>query len=149
MSINSSTAATLLSIFPGAGHMYLGLQRHGLQQMAFFLISIGVALLLTEWNKDRAVESLLMWWPVVFVLLGLEMLAYLAVRRDQSVSASSCTAIRMWDGSGFNPARRESCKRSANTGSHPATARAYRACAKKTSSPPAWWTRRFICRSMP
>lgn len=32
--------ATLLSMFPGAGHMYLGLQRRGLQLMAFFLFSI-------------------------------------------------------------------------------------------------------------
>ncbi|MFC4100360.1 hypothetical protein [Paenibacillus xanthanilyticus] len=32
--------ATVLSILPGAGHMYLGLQRRGLQFMAGFLLSI-------------------------------------------------------------------------------------------------------------
>lgn len=32
--------ATLLSIFPGAGHLYLGLQRRGIQLMAAFLFSI-------------------------------------------------------------------------------------------------------------
>jgi hypothetical protein len=32
--------ATILSVFPGAGHMYLGLQRRGLQLMATFLFSI-------------------------------------------------------------------------------------------------------------
>lgn len=32
--------ATVLSILPGAGHMYLGLQRRGLQLMAGFLLSI-------------------------------------------------------------------------------------------------------------
>lgn len=36
----SKTIATLLAVFPGAGHMYLGLQRRGLQLMATFLFSI-------------------------------------------------------------------------------------------------------------
>lgn len=36
----SKAMATLLSIFPGAGHMYLGLQKRGLQLMAAFLFAI-------------------------------------------------------------------------------------------------------------
>lgn len=36
----SKSIATFLSIFPGAGHLYLGLQRRGLQLMAAFLFSI-------------------------------------------------------------------------------------------------------------
>ncbi|RAV17326.1 hypothetical protein [Paenibacillus contaminans] len=36
----SKLVAMFLSIFPGAGHMYLGLQRRGLQLMAGFLFSI-------------------------------------------------------------------------------------------------------------
>ncbi|PUA34570.1 hypothetical protein C8Z91_35660 [Paenibacillus elgii] len=36
----NKTLATLLSIFPGAGHMYLGLQKRGLQLMAAFLFCI-------------------------------------------------------------------------------------------------------------
>ncbi|RDW20237.1 hypothetical protein CWR48_05915 [Oceanobacillus arenosus] len=36
----SKTLAILLSIFPGAGHLYLGLQRRGIQLMAGFLFSI-------------------------------------------------------------------------------------------------------------
>jgi hypothetical protein len=36
----SKTMATVLSVFPGAGHMYLGQQRRGLQLMAAFLLSI-------------------------------------------------------------------------------------------------------------
>lgn len=36
----SKVVATLLSVFPGAGHMYLGLQRRGLQLMVAFLFSI-------------------------------------------------------------------------------------------------------------
>ena len=36
----SKTIATLLSVFPGAGHLYLGLQRRGIQLMAAFLFSI-------------------------------------------------------------------------------------------------------------
>lgn len=36
----SKAIATLLSIFPGAGHLYLGLQQRGIQLMAAFLFSI-------------------------------------------------------------------------------------------------------------
>lgn len=36
----SKVIATLLSIFPGAGHLYLGLQRRGLQLMVAFLFAI-------------------------------------------------------------------------------------------------------------
>lgn len=36
----SKAIATILSIFPGAGHMYLGLQKRGLQFMASFLLAI-------------------------------------------------------------------------------------------------------------
>lgn len=36
----SKTIATLLSIFPGAGHLYLGYQRRGIQLMAAFLFAL-------------------------------------------------------------------------------------------------------------
>lgn len=36
----SKAITTILSIFPGAGHMYLGLQKRGLQFMAGFLLAI-------------------------------------------------------------------------------------------------------------
>lgn len=36
----SKALATILSMFPGAGHMYLGLQKRGFQLMAAFLLSI-------------------------------------------------------------------------------------------------------------
>ncbi|MEI5907627.1 hypothetical protein WAK64_11225 [Bacillus spongiae] len=36
----SRTLATLLSMFPGAGHLYLGYQKRGIQLMAAFLFSI-------------------------------------------------------------------------------------------------------------
>ena len=36
----SKTMATMLSIVPGAGHLYLGLQKRGIQLMAAFLFSI-------------------------------------------------------------------------------------------------------------
>ncbi|MFC5651441.1 hypothetical protein ACFPYJ_20460 [Paenibacillus solisilvae] len=36
----SKTVALLLAVFPGAGHLYLGLQKRGLQLMAAFLLSI-------------------------------------------------------------------------------------------------------------
>lgn len=38
----SKTIATFLSIFPGAGHLYLGYQQRGIQLMAAFLISLYV-----------------------------------------------------------------------------------------------------------
>ncbi|MFS0820640.1 hypothetical protein [Bacillus sp. 1P02SD] len=36
----SKTLATVLAIFPGAGHLYLGLQKRGIQLMAAFLFAI-------------------------------------------------------------------------------------------------------------
>lgn len=36
----SRSIATFLSVFPGAGHLYLGMQRRGIQLMAAFLLSI-------------------------------------------------------------------------------------------------------------
>ncbi|WP_079477211.1 hypothetical protein [Halobacillus salinus] len=36
----SKVIATILGIFPGAGHMYMGLQRRGLQLMVAFLLSV-------------------------------------------------------------------------------------------------------------
>lgn len=36
----SKAIATMLAIFPGAGHLYLGYQKRGLQLMAIFLLSI-------------------------------------------------------------------------------------------------------------
>src|SRR5690625_2773279 len=36
----SRTIATLLSVFPGVGHLYLGLQKRGIQLLAAFLLSI-------------------------------------------------------------------------------------------------------------
>jgi hypothetical protein len=36
----SKTLATILAIFPGAGHLYLGLQKRGIQLMAAFLFAI-------------------------------------------------------------------------------------------------------------
>jgi hypothetical protein len=36
----SKMLATLLSVFPGAGHMYLGLQKRGIQLMAAFLFAV-------------------------------------------------------------------------------------------------------------
>jgi hypothetical protein len=36
----SKMIATFLAVFPGAGHMYLGLQRRGLQYMAGFLLTL-------------------------------------------------------------------------------------------------------------
>ncbi|GHI00610.1 hypothetical protein [Neobacillus kokaensis] len=36
----SKAIATFLSIFPGAGHLYLGLQRRGIQLMAAFLLTV-------------------------------------------------------------------------------------------------------------
>ncbi|WP_127586776.1 exosporium protein E [Paenibacillus koleovorans] len=59
--------------------------RVGTFSMAFSLILVGVILLLTEWTGTQATESLLLWWPIVFVLLGLEILLYTFLRREQAV----------------------------------------------------------------
>lgn len=49
--------------------------------MGVTLILLGMVLFLSQWQNREAFVVLLDWWPLVFILLGLELLVYLAVTR--------------------------------------------------------------------
>jgi len=58
--------------------------RVGTLSMGVTLILLGTVLFLTQWNHREAFLVLIDWWPIVFILLGLELLAYLAVARKEN-----------------------------------------------------------------
>ncbi|MDF2670208.1 MAG: hypothetical protein K0R67_2514 [Paenibacillus sp.] len=54
--------------------------------MGLSLILIGFTLLFSMWNGISAFDTLIRWWPVVFILLGAEILLFLAFKpKDQSI----------------------------------------------------------------
>jgi TM2 domain-containing membrane protein YozV len=61
---NKKVLAMLLSIIPGAGHLYLGLQRQGIELMAFFFLSF----YLTDWLKISIfmVVAPIVWFASMF-----------------------------------------------------------------------------------
>jgi hypothetical protein len=60
--------------------------RVGTLSMGLSLILVGVTLLISMWNGTTAFDTLITWWPIVFVLLGLEILMYLAFKgKEQPV----------------------------------------------------------------
>lgn len=50
--------------------------------MGICLIVFGVVLFVSQFRGKEAFDTLIDWWPIVFVLLGLELLVYLAVSRN-------------------------------------------------------------------
>ncbi|BBH22668.1 hypothetical protein Back11_40130 [Paenibacillus baekrokdamisoli] len=57
--------------------------RVGTLSMGLSLILIGVTILLSSWNHASAVDILLNWWPAVFILLGLEIIFFLAIKSKE------------------------------------------------------------------
>lgn len=57
--------------------------RVGTLSMGIMLIVSGCILLVSDWKGDRVYEWLYVWWPIIFILLGLEMIAYLFLQRKQ------------------------------------------------------------------
>lgn len=55
--------------------------RVGTVSMGVSLVLLGVMLFSSQWRGLEALDTFLTWWPVIFVLLGLELLIYLAVSR--------------------------------------------------------------------
>lgn len=54
--------------------------------MGLSLILVGISLLLSTWSHMTALDILLKWWPVVFILLGLEIVTFIALKgKEQSV----------------------------------------------------------------
>jgi cytochrome c biogenesis factor len=57
--------------------------RVGSISMGLALVLLGIALLLTSWQKGEAFDILLRWWPVICILLGLEVLLYLFLSKQE------------------------------------------------------------------
>lgn len=57
--------------------------RVGTLSMGLLLVGTGVGLLWSQFQPATAVAAVLRWWPLLFVVLGLEVLAYAWGRKDQ------------------------------------------------------------------
>jgi hypothetical protein len=55
--------------------------RVGTLSMGVSLVMLGIMLFMSQWRGLEALDTFLKWWPMIFVLLGLELLIYLAVSR--------------------------------------------------------------------
>ncbi|MED4602156.1 DUF5668 domain-containing protein [Paenibacillus validus] len=58
--------------------------RVGTLSMGLTLIGFGVLLFLSQWQGLGAFTSFIRWWPIVLVLLGLEILAYVFIAKKES-----------------------------------------------------------------
>lgn len=56
--------------------------RVGTISMGVALIIMGTLLLLSGMNTGKLIDLLLMWWPVIFILLGLEIFAFLFIHKN-------------------------------------------------------------------
>jgi len=57
--------------------------RVGTLSMGLSLIMAGMALFGSTWNGWSAFDALIRWWPVIFILLGLELLLFVALSRGE------------------------------------------------------------------
>jgi len=55
--------------------------RVGTISMGVALVLLGVMLFSSQWRGLEALDTFLTWWPIIFVLLGLELLIYLALSK--------------------------------------------------------------------
>ncbi|GAA4874389.1 hypothetical protein GCM10023310_62590 [Paenibacillus vulneris] len=51
--------------------------RVGTLSMGLTLILLGVILFMSQWRGIQAFDAFIAWWPIIFVLLGLEIIIYL------------------------------------------------------------------------
>jgi len=59
--------------------------RVGTFSMGLSLIAMGIVLLLSQWNGSmKVMDYIMMWWPLIFILLGLEIIFYLFVHRKEN-----------------------------------------------------------------
>lgn len=59
--------------------------RVGTFSMGLSLIAMGIVLLLSQWNGSmKVMDYIIMWWPLIFILLGLEIIFYLFVHRKEN-----------------------------------------------------------------
>ncbi|MFH5187008.1 hypothetical protein ACHHV8_32970 [Paenibacillus sp. TAB 01] len=58
--------------------------RVGTLSMGISLIMLGTVLFTSQWRGTEAFDAFLTWWPIVFVLLGLEILGYLVFAKKEN-----------------------------------------------------------------
>lgn len=54
--------------------------------MGVALIIMGILMFLSGWNTGKLIDLIMMWWPVIFILLGLELLVFLFVKKNHESS---------------------------------------------------------------
>ncbi|SET73184.1 hypothetical protein SAMN05421676_107110 [Salinibacillus kushneri] len=57
--------------------------RIGTFSMGLLLILLGVTLLVANFGNEKVVKMLLVWWPVILVVIGLEVLIYLFSSKEK------------------------------------------------------------------
>ncbi|MEI7025746.1 hypothetical protein [Paenibacillus sp. y28] len=57
--------------------------RVGTLSMGSSLLLLGIILFISQWQGVRAFDQLLVWWPLVLVLLGLEIVTYMLLARGE------------------------------------------------------------------
>jgi hypothetical protein len=57
--------------------------RVGTLSMGLSLVLLGIILFLSQWSGLQAFDAFISWWPMIFVLLGLEIIVYLALGRKE------------------------------------------------------------------
>ncbi|WP_051620854.1 LiaF transmembrane domain-containing protein [Paenibacillus sp. UNC451MF] len=58
--------------------------RVGTLSMGLTLILLGVILFMSQWQGIQAFDAFIAWWPIIFVLLGLEIIIYLLFSRKEN-----------------------------------------------------------------
>ncbi|GIQ68967.1 hypothetical protein DUZ99_16330 [Xylanibacillus composti] len=57
--------------------------RVGSFTMGFSLLLLGIVCLTTAWRGKEAFDALFQWWPLLFILLGVEILAALVLAKEE------------------------------------------------------------------
>ncbi|MFM1654562.1 LiaI-LiaF-like domain-containing protein [Brevibacillus sp. B_LB10_24] len=59
--------------------------RIGTLSMGVSLIILGAILFLSQWRGPQSIDWVFTWWPIVFILLGAEILIFLALSKSEQV----------------------------------------------------------------
>jgi hypothetical protein len=62
--------------------------RVGTLSMGVTLIMLGAILFISQWKGQQAFDAYIAWWPIVFVLLGLEIILYLSFSKKENSRVS-------------------------------------------------------------
>jgi len=58
--------------------------RVGTLSMGITLILLGIILFVSQWEGRQAFDAFITWWPVIFILLGLEIIIYLSFSKKEN-----------------------------------------------------------------